>query len=38
MSIQMAHGTPQRLLVGDLAIGTMEKAILGEQVVFRRDK
>jgi hypothetical protein len=38
MSTQMAHGKPQRHLNGILANGTLKKAIMGGQVIFRRDK
>jgi len=34
----MAQDKPKRHLPGDLAIGTIKKAIMGVQVVFRRDK
>ena len=34
----MAHSKPQRHLAGDLAIGTLKKAIMGGQVIFRREK
>jgi hypothetical protein len=34
----MAQSKPERHLAGDLAIGSIKKAIMGGQVVFRREK
>jgi hypothetical protein len=37
MSTQMAQSKPQRHLAGNLVIDTLKKAIMGGQLVFRRD-
>jgi hypothetical protein len=38
MSTQMAHSKPQGHLAGDPAIAIVKKAIMGGQIIFRRDK
>jgi hypothetical protein len=34
----MAHAKPQSRFDGDIAINTLKKAIMGRQVISRRDK